>query len=229
MRWFVLVLCGAGIAATIAGCKSMEERTLPQPVMATPLELDPTEQYELVRWWSNGQQLLRLDDDASYALYEGQNRYAKPQERGRWSRQSYAVLWLEPYGGRSPRPTRVRVMKVDDTIALQVRDLKPLLALKAPPPSIEDRLIGQWHGVLGELELEPQMRYTLRPGELKGDGADGRLIAGHDGVWSVVNGALVLQPDTPIVSPLRLEIHEADDTVTLHAPAGEMTPAQKNG
>src|SRR5262245_19414436 len=86
------------LSGMLASCKSKQEKVREaEQLTPMPLEFDPTEKYELAHWWSNGQQLLRLDDNAAYAVYPDANRYARPIERGRWGQVSYAVLWLEPY------------------------------------------------------------------------------------------------------------------------------------
>src|SRR5687767_11356489 len=120
------------------GCESRHMRD-PEPMVSTPLEFDPTEQFELSRWWSNGKQLLRLESNASYALYPDQNRYRLPLERGRWSQQSYAVLWLEPYTQRELVRQRVGITKIDKKFALVVPKYKPMFAIKSPPEVTEDR------------------------------------------------------------------------------------------
>src|ERR1043165_6966216 len=86
-----------GVIVT-GGCKSATEKQFEaeQIIIEPPLENDPTDPAKLARWWSNGSNLLLLDGSSAYTMFEGTNRYSKPIERGRWSQQSYAALWLEP-------------------------------------------------------------------------------------------------------------------------------------
>src|SRR5262245_35418629 len=145
MRVLWVALVGLGLAS----CESSKEGQTPQPVISTPLELDPTEHYELSRWWYNGDELLRLDDNAGYVLFDQGNRYHTPLERGRWSQQNYASLWLEPYSRLRPERKRVEIAKLDGKLALNLPKLKPMFAIDRPPAVLEDRLIGGWAGQLG--------------------------------------------------------------------------------
>lgn len=133
-----MVLSVACVALALAGCKSKQEkREEAELLISTPLEFDPTEHHELARWWSNGAQHLRLDETASYALFDVANAYQAPIERGRWSRTSYAALWLEPYTTREPEPRRVSITKLEGRLALIPPGLKPMVALDGPPASLQ--------------------------------------------------------------------------------------------
>ena len=127
MRWMLGVL----LMMPLAACEPEYFRE-PEPVVSKPLAFDPTEEYELGPWWSNGTQILRLDHDAAYTLYSAQNRYRQPIEQGRWYQQSYAVMWLEPYGGLKPDRSRVSIQKIDGKIALVLPKLKPMFATDPP-------------------------------------------------------------------------------------------------
>lgn len=214
-----------GLAELLGSCKSEQEKVREVEQLTTaPLEFDPTEKYELSRWWSNGHELLRLDDNAAYAVYPEMNRYARPLERGRWSQQSYAVLWLEPYTKIRPEPKRVSIGKLDGKIALQLPKLEPMFPIAKPPSVVEDRLIGTWDGVgLGELELRSDMRYTLSSADgaspLQGMPA---VRGGQSGRWSVSNHELILSPDAPDVQPLRLQLNVTDKDATIEGPGGAM-------
>ena len=154
-------------AAGAAGCVSSEmaeqREQEAQYARATPLAFDPTEQHELASWWTNGDQLLNLDASGSYKLYEGTNRFHRPAERGRWWQQSYATLWLEPYHERSRESARIAIRKVAGHLVLDVRDLKAMSQLPAPPVVMEDRLTGDWAGAAGELVLAGDLRTALYP------------------------------------------------------------------
>jgi hypothetical protein len=208
----------------LVGCKPDVDKERNAALnLAAPLELDPTEHYDISRWWSNGKQLLRLDQNSSYALYGSQNRYEKPLERGRWSKQDYATLWLEPYTDLKHERHRVRVTKISGRIAMQVRSLDPMFAIQAPPRAPEDSLIGQWNGPLGTLNLQPDMRYAFVPAPAN---RRGTAVVGHSGTWALVNGAPALKPDTPSVPPLQLGLRTADDDIVLLSDQGELHKVQ---
>jgi hypothetical protein len=128
MRWLLLAI---GMLVFLLGCEPRHFRET-EPVVSTPLPLDPTEEYELSRWWSNGTQILRLDRDAGYVIYSAENKYQEPVEQGRWYQQSYAVMWLEPYGGLKPHRERVSIEKIQGKIALVLPKLKPMFATDPP-------------------------------------------------------------------------------------------------
>ncbi len=68
----VTILVGSMITLLVAACESQEKQE-PPPAVSTPLELDPTQDYELPAWWSNGEQLLHLGEADTYALYVSVN------------------------------------------------------------------------------------------------------------------------------------------------------------
>src|SRR5262245_56712962 len=97
-------------AAALSGCAASDTK---QDTVATPgpLPFDPTERTTLAEWWTDGRQLLRLEPGGEFARYDSLDRYHAPAEHGRWWRQSYAALWLEPYAkSREPRQ-RVTIAK----------------------------------------------------------------------------------------------------------------------
>lgn len=215
MRYgFVVVL-----VPLLAGCTSTEQQEA-QPVVAVPLELDPTDQYELASWWANGEQLLYLAESGFYALYEGTNRYRTPVERGKWWQLSYAALSLEPYAELRQPPTRVAIRKIAGERTLKVHELRPMLALDGPPQVLEDRLIGRWSGGLGTLRLDRDTRYVFSPRRAL-EGAAARLAA-HRGTWRVAGDALRLQPDSPSMEPIELAVQDGDEAIVLTSPDGEL-------
>jgi len=229
MRLTMTVICTA--AALLTGCKSDEprERQADRPI-AAPLELDPTEHVALAHWWSNGKQLLHLDDSAFYSLHEGLNRYNAPIERGRWAQQSYAALWLEPYTTAQAQRMRVTITKIDGKLALVLPKAEPMFALERPPATLEDRLIGKWNGAIGTLRLNDDMRYTLASAAGATASKSTPAVRGsHVGYWSIINQQLVLQPDGPGDEPLRLPLTVEKDRVMIDAPGGAMTLAGKTG
>jgi hypothetical protein len=191
------------ITTAFAGCKSPEDK-LPPRVIHTPLDVDPMDRYEFVGWWSNGRELVRLNPDASYVLWPSQNRYHAPQERGRWSQPSYAVLRLEPYTRYRTDPHRVRIVRVNGEIGIQPPGMQPMRMIERPLLMPEDELFGAWRGESGVLRLHDTMRYSFSPRAMRTD--QPLVLAGHEGRWRLVEDSIELQPDTGhnlIVLPLR--------------------------
>ncbi len=199
------------------GCES--EQIEPAPVVSTPLELDPTEQIELAGWWSNGERMLRLQQDGSYWRYASANRYHAAAEHGKWWQHSYAALWLAPYQQLRRPPTRVAITKIDGRLALRLNDLEPLLALEARPAAPEDKLVGWWEGTFGELRLGHDGRYAYSPPAQDDQPAS---VAGHLGTWRLRERVVWLQPAAPNLQPIQLRIFGRGDAMRLRADEGEL-------
>jgi hypothetical protein len=227
MRYIPFALCF--VFVTVSGCASKKEAP-PPPAVSTPLEFDPTHDYELPSWWTNGEYLLHLDADGGYALYEGVNRYQRPTQRGHWWQQSYAALWLEPYAERAPGRLRSSIRNVDDAYVLNVPDLDPMIGIEAPPPVLEDRLFGGWSGSFGTLLLNRNLRYVFSPGGARPD--QPAAVAGHDGVWRVEDDAVILQPDSRGMPAVLVHVRIDDDTIVLETaegPLARQTPFVEGG
>ena len=206
-----------------AGCSSKEKEEAEPFSVSQPLDFDPTEQYELAAWWSNGEQLVFLGKGGFYEIYEGNNRYRAPVERGKWWQHSYAALRLEPYQELDADDTRVRISKVEGELVITVRGGRPMSPLDGPPQVVEDRLIGMWQGALGRLRLDPDLRYMLStPPDPQPRPA---ALAGHHGSWRVEGEALVLQPDSPSTPPLELAIRRRNETIVLQSVEGVLRQA----
>ena len=230
LRIIVIAALLPAIFLALPACKSKAQKEEEASWrMDTPLPHDPTDKFELGPWWSNGRQLLNLQTDGFYALYDNNNRYSKPLERGRWSQQSYAVLWLEPYSQRSQPPTRVGITKMDDRLALALPKFKPMFALAAAPAVNEDTLIGDWQGPMGSLRLNADMTYTFTPssggvrGGMGSAGGAGTIIASHSGRWRLGKDLVMLTPTTPSIAPLMLKVHAAPPAATQ--PQGGAKPS----
>jgi hypothetical protein len=199
------------------GCEAPpEEEPAPPPI--TRLPLDPTDRYEITRWWANGEQLLRLDESGAYALYPSMNRYNEPVQRGRWSKRSYAMLRLEPYERFEREWIRVGVTRIDDRIALNMLGKPPMFAVDEPPTVHEDRLLGTWSGERGTLSLWADGSYHYSAAKAATD--DPVVIAGHDGTWSLDDERIVLDPTPPMMSTIELWIEASDGSTILAGPGG---------
>jgi hypothetical protein len=203
----------------ITACESQEKQE-PPPVVGTPLELDPTQDYELPAWWTNGEQLLHLGEADTYALYDGVNRYRKPAQRGRWTQLSYAAIRLEPYAQRSQDATRGSIRRVGRRLTLDLPSMEPMLGLEGPPPVIEDRLLGRWTAAFGALRLDDDLRYvyTLNPDRARAPAA----VTKHGGAWRVADDAIILRPDSAGVAPVMVRIFESNGVIRLESPDGQL-------
>jgi hypothetical protein len=195
-------------ACCLASCKN-ESQQQDEIMLSvnTPLSHDPTDEIVLAQWWSNGKQLLRLQGNHYYLLYDNNSRYGKPRERGRWDQDGYAVLWLDPYNTLQADSTRVSITKIDGELAIVIPKLHPMFALKGPPDAREDQLIGSWQGPMGTLQLNANMTYSLSPAA--GAMVDGRPVIGHGGRWRLGGGEVALAPTTPAVQPFVLRVRES--------------------
>ena len=223
----------AGAAFFIGACKSAVEKQFEaeQAAIGPRLNHDPTDRAPLSQWWANEKVLLRLEENSAYSLYAGTNRYLPPMEHGRWSQQSYAALWLEPYNTIKVDPRRVRISKVGDKLALTLPgSVEPLMALDRPPLVLEDRIIGSWEGGLGSLALSNDLRYSLTPKPGAGSAQLPQLTSMRKGNWKIAENQLVLLSDIPGIEPLRLPLTATNKTVTIAIPGGTMNmvdPAAK--
>jgi hypothetical protein len=211
----IIVFVAALLPFMLSACESTEDR-MPEVVVHTPLDVDPLDEIELGRWWSDGEVMLRLDPDGSYALYGSTNRYHDPIQRGRWSKPSYAYLILEPYARFEHAAVRVEVARVGDVIALEHPRFGALVELEGPPRVAEDGLLGRWLGPPGVLELFEDGRYAIAPAPA--DDAGRVIIAGHRGRWRLDAHRLTLTPNPTGMQPIELRVEtRGDETVLIGA------------
>jgi hypothetical protein len=215
----VAILIAGMFTLFVAACESQEKQE-PPPMVGIPLDLDPTQDYELAAWWTNGEQLLHLGEADTYALYEGVNRYRKPAQRGRWSQLSCAAIRLEPYAQRSQDATRGSIRRVGRRLTIELPPLAPMMGLEGPPPVIEDRLLGRWTAEFGALRLDDDLRYvyTLNPDRARAPAA----VTKHGGGWRVTDEVVILRPDSAGVAPVMVRIHESNGVIRLESPDGQL-------
>lgn len=211
------------VTVLATGCASSAKKDKQDPLaVSTPLPLDPTHNYEIAEWWSNGKQLLQLSESGVYRLYGGINRYHTPVERGQWTRRNYAAIWIEPYAELPREPARVAIRLVGDELELDVRDLQPMTALDAPPDVIEDQLVGGWTGDPGTLVLTDNLRYSFARSDPRSSGP--AKLATEEGGWRVQDDFLLLQPDSRGMPATVVRVHVADDGMYLEAKDGHLVP-----
>lgn len=110
----------------------------------TPLEVDPVDYVHLVGWWSNGQQLLRLESDGGYRFYQNNVFAETPLHQGRWEKHTHARIRLDPYEEASVEPLSVEIHRIGDEYVLWVpeygefqKTAEPDLPLRFEPPPFQ--------------------------------------------------------------------------------------------
>ena len=103
MRVVTLIAAILTIVAATA-CKSSKKASPPPP--RVQLAIDPDNPPEVEGWWSNGREIACVHHSGLYVILPYPDPEAAPVEYGRWSRDSYAFIWLEPYN--SPEYEKVR-------------------------------------------------------------------------------------------------------------------------
>jgi len=212
-------LCALAFLWLLTGCEMTPEEELAYMYPPPPGELlthDPTEAFEISQWWTNGSELLRLNEDASFALFNSLNRYHTPQEHGRWSKQSYAVMLLEPYSLLPQERVRVGITRTDGELTLDIPKLKPMFAIEGAPAVIEDGLIGMWLGPQGEIFLASDLRYTYSR-----ESATGAGLARHRGRWELSDNTLQLHPDVLAMGTFEFELVTGETGLVLASPRGD--------
>jgi len=202
-----LWLTGLMLITLVCGCESTPAEE-PSAPASTPLVHDPTDDEPLGVWWTNGSQLLHLGEDQHFALFATESRYREPSEQGRWSRQSYAALILEPYQRRRTESIRVGIDRREGRLTLQVRDLDPMWNVDDPPAQPEDQLIGGWQGDSGRLWLNAVGSYTFAPDRIA------PVVVGHQGAWTLNGNELVCRPYPQTIEPFALIVRH-DPGLTL--------------
>ena len=103
-----ILMAGLAVIALLPGaCAAPEETTSQRSV---PADVDPTARVDLTGWWSNGIQLLRLDPDGRYELYDSLTRLEPPLHRGRWNLRTNERLTLEPYTELEAEPLSTEII-----------------------------------------------------------------------------------------------------------------------
>lgn len=208
--------------------------------VTTPLPVDPSDNIVIGPWWSNGRQLLNLRADGGYSIYDNNNRYARPMDRGRWGRQNFATLWLMPYTTRESQRIRAQVVREDSRFGLSVPEFKTMFPLESPPSVMEDQLVGQWQGTQGTLTLHGNLTYVFAPAD-GATAAGGTPVVGHNGKWRLAGDRITLSPTTPSVPQQSLSVKPADASAsgaadenaaiepTMEGMCGTLTKTEPNG
>lgn len=128
-------------------------------VREAPMDFDPAKPERIEGWWSNGQELMRLDPNGAYRMWLTQDRFKRPVEVGAWRRTNYVFFDLEPY--RAKPGTRIRVnLQKDAGLTELVREgMADFRWLPGPPHVIADDMLGAWVSPSEQLLILDSGRY----------------------------------------------------------------------
>jgi hypothetical protein len=189
-------------------------------VREAPMDFDPAKPERIEGWWSNGQELMRLDPNGAYRMWLTQDRFKRPVEVGAWRRTNYVFFDLEPY--RAKPGTRIRVnLQKDAGLTELVREgMADFRWLPGPPHVIADDMLGAWVSPSEQLLILDSGRYEWR----RTVATTG--ITEHSGVWDSDNDVLVLGPDSPAIDTIRLRlVREKEGPLALESAAGRLMHA----
>ena len=214
------------LSFTLAASPPTPTETLdaPPPVIVRTLHMNPEKPREVVGWWVGPEGMIEVSRDGRYRRWPTVDRFAAPQEHGRWHRENHAVFWLEPYTIPKVPRRRAALWLRDDALMTDLSgDDRPFLWRKTAPPIPADALLGRWEGPGGTLELTPDRRYhwsapvTDHPA----------MLAGQRGIWSLdAEGRLTLNPMLRSQEPaITVALRDSDDRILqLRSPEGILTP-----
>jgi hypothetical protein len=189
-------------------------------VREAPMDFDPAKPERVEGWWSNGQELMRLDPNGAYRMWLTQDRFKRPVEVGAWRRSNYVFFDLEPYRAKPGTRIRVNMQKDAGTTELVREGMADFRWVPGPPHVIADDMLGAWVSPTEQLLVLDNGRYEWR-----------RTVATmgiteHSGIWDTDNDVLVLGPDSPAIDNIRLRlVREKDGTLALESAAGRLMHA----
>ena len=193
------------------------------PIIVRTLQMNPEKPREIVGWWVGRDGLIEIARDGRYRHWPTIDRFAPPEEYGRWHRENHAVFWLEAY--TIPKVSRRRAalwLRNDALMTDLTRDEHPFQWRKTPPSIPAEDLIGVWEGPGGTLELTTDRRYQWTAP----DTDHPAMIAGQRGLWSLgPDGRFVLSPMLASQESA-ITVQERDENrriVRLRSPMGTLT------
>ena len=171
--------------------------TVTQPPQSRPvskrLEIDPSEKPDILGWWWDDTTVILLSENGSYRIWAGHDRYRPPVELGRWDRENFNTVWLDPYDAPPETRTHLLIRRIEGKLRLEFDTSRPLLMTgPTPPPVVGDGLLGTWIGDEGKLEIAADGGYRYQPIFEKASPVKPVVIAGHFGSWRVVKDRLLL-------------------------------------
>jgi hypothetical protein len=124
---FALVLSLAALLGVASGCSSQKRTDGPDdspPRIKLPV--DPDNPPEVVGWWSNGREIACIDQSGLYVILPYPDPGVLPVQYGRWTRDSYAFIWLEPYNTRTYKRSRASLDQTTGTLTLAFPSIDPM-------------------------------------------------------------------------------------------------------
>ena len=225
-RHGLLLACLLGLLSLVSGCSS-SDRLVPEPVVHTPLDIDPTEDIELPAWWVGSDRLIHLGPSGVYTVHANQNRFTPPLERGRWDRTAYLVIRLAPYEPVHALPTELRLAMRSGVLCAQ-RPGEELLRSSVTPPTVpEDLLVGRWRSETGLLDLAADLTFVMHPRRDLDPEKKPRAFMREHGTWIYQNGMLVLSRVTPERQIRTIEVHDLVPALQEAANGGSMETAAR--
>ena len=176
------------------------------------LDIDPTETISVIGWWTNGEEIMLIKQDGAFNWWGQPNRFRPPSKIGRWDRQNYRTIWLEPYVDRKNpgvMPPRIRapMRRTDGKIFIDAGSALNMLHVDVAPVAPEDLYVGIWSGPGGSLILAADGRYQLESSPASPSSPprkDPALLsrASHNGTWSFDGRYIRLLSDGSVQNPV---------------------------
>ncbi len=186
-----------------------------------PLDFDPARPERVEGWWTNGQELIRLEPNGAYQLWLTQDRFARPVEVGAWRRSNYIFFDLESYRAKPGTRVRMEMVKRDGVTCIAREDMAPFRRAPVPPHVFGDEVLGAWVTDSDQLLILENGRYEYRR-LTKASG-----ISQHNGIWRTENQSVYLAPDSGAVAPIRLDAQKSEDgSMVLKGTYGVLRPVR---
>ena len=180
------------------------------------LDIDPTETISIIGWWTNGEEIMLIKQDGAFNWWGQPNRFRPPSKIGRWDRQNYRTIWLEPYVDRKnpgAMPPRIRapMRRTDGKIFIDAGLALNMLHVDVAPVAPEDLYVGKWSGPGGSLSLAANGRYELQATSVSTNGPELLSRASHNGTWSFDGQYIRLLSDGSAQNPVICAVVDRPD------------------
>lgn len=180
------------------------------------LDIDPTETISIIGWWTNGEEIMLIKQDGAFNWWGQPNRFRPPSKIGRWDRQNYRTIWLEPYVDRKNpgvMPPRIRapMRRTDGKIFIDAGLALNMLHVDVAPVAPEDFYVGMWSGPGGTLSLATNGRYDLEATPVSTNGPELLSRASHQGTWSFDGQYIRLLSDGSAQNPVICAVVDRPD------------------
>ena len=217
-----LTACLTALCVQTAAIAQDQKPSAPAIIPAnSKLDIDPTETISIIGWWTNGEEIMLIKQDGAFNWWGQPNRFRPPSKIGRWDRQNYRTIWLEPYVDRKNpgvMPPRIRapMRRTDGKIFIDAGSALNMLHVDVAPVAPEDLYVGKWSGPGGSLILAADGRYQLEsspPSANPPSRNDPALLsrASHNGTWSFDGQYIRLLSDGSAQNPVICAVVDRPD------------------